>query len=230
LTAADVCTVAIDMCAATDVVVPMAKPLLFRLGEDEFALNIIKIDRTKLYGSKEVEAVDESEQPCELATLADDGHTMIGRGGTGLLWIDADGKWCDKSKLKPVDVHGEEIKPVESSFGTTIKLFETATIETYLEHNIRLVYQLEPTSDAVNLDSLASELQKGTIFSFPYSYRGGLEADAAFLLMNEEGEIMLCVGSPTAVAYITVQSQLAVDENNEAVDDADSELMSFDMI
>jgi hypothetical protein len=41
---------------------------------------------------------------------------------------------------------------------------------------------------------------------------------------------MLCVGNPTSIAYITVQSQMSVDEDNEAPEDADSDLMSFDMI
>lgn len=208
----------------------MAKPLVFRLGDEDIALNINKIDRTKLYGSKEVEAVDEHDQVCELATLADDGHTMIGRGGTGLLWLDADGRWCDKSELKPVNVHGEEIKPVESSFGQTIKLFDTASVEQYLEHNIRLVYQVEPTSDAINIDSLANELRKGTIFSFPYSYRGGLEADVGFLLMNEEDQIMLAVGNPSAIAYVTVQNQAAVEEVADEAEESEGDLMSFDMI
>ena len=208
----------------------MAKPLIFRLGDEDLALNINKVDRTKLYGSKEIEAVDEQERVCELATLADDGHTMIGRGGTGLLWIDADGCWRDKAELKPVNVHGEEIQPVESSFGQTIKLFDTATVEFYLEHNIRLVYQIEPASDAVNIDSLANELRMGTIFFFPYSYRGGLEADTAFLLMNEEEQIMLAVGNPTSIAYITVQSQIAVEEVAEDSEEAETDLMSFDMI
>lgn len=208
----------------------MAKPLVFRLGEDEIPLNINKVDRTKLYGSKEIEAVDENDQICELATLADDGHTMIGRGGTGLLWLDADGKWCDKTELEPVNVHGELIKPVESSFGQTIQLFDTATVEQYLDHNVRLVYWVEPTSDAVNLDPLANELRKGTIFTFPYSYRGGLEADVAFLLMNEENQIMLAVGNPTSISYITVQNQVVVDESAEAGEETDGDLMSFDMI
>lgn len=208
----------------------MAKPLIFRLGDEDIALNINKVDRTKLYGSKEIEAVDENDQVCELATLADDGHTMIGRGGTGLLWLDADGKYCDKAALKPVNVHGEVIEPVESSFGQTIKLFDTATVEQYLEHNIRLVYQVEPTSDAINIDALTSELRKGTIFTFPYSYRGGLEADAGFLLMNDEDQIMLAVGNPSSIAYITVQNQAAVEEIIEEAEESEGDLMSFDMI
>lgn len=207
----------------------MAKPLLFQFGEDELALNINKVDRAKLYGSKEVEAVDEKEQVCELATLADDGHTMIGKGGTGLLWLDADGRWCDKNRLKPVDVHGKEVQPVASSFGTTIKLFDTATPEQYLDHNIRLIYQVEPAADAVNIDPLIHELQKGTVFTFPYSYRGGLEADVAFLLMNEEQQIMLTVGNPASIAFVTVQSQLAVEESIEEDEIVEGDL-SFDMI
>lgn len=208
----------------------MAKPLIFVLGDDEIALNITKVDRTKLYGSKEIEVVNDLDQPCELATLADDGHTIIGRGGTGLQWLDTNGKWCDKNKLRPVDVHGEEIAPVESSFNHAIKLFDTATVEQYLEHNIRLLYQVEPTSDAIKLDALANELRKGTIFSFPYSYRGGLEADAAFLLMNEDEQIMLAVGNPASICYVTVQSQVAVEDSSAESEDAEGDFMSFDMI
>ena len=107
----------------------MAKSLVFHLGEDEFSFAINKVDRSKLYGSKEVEAFDESDQKCELATLAGDGCTLIGRGGTGLGWLDADGSWRDKSQLTPIDKDGQEIEPVPSSFHAPIQLFETATVE-----------------------------------------------------------------------------------------------------
>jgi hypothetical protein len=208
----------------------MAKPLVFQLGEDEIALNLNKVDRTKLYGSKEVEAVDEHDQVCELATLAADGRTMIGRGGTGLQWLDADGNWCDKSQLRPIDVHGQEIRPVASSFGQIIKLFDTVTTEQYLDHNIRLVYWVEPAADSVNFDTLVDELRRGTVFSFPYSFRGGLEADVGFLLMNEEQQVMLTVGNPAAISFVTVQNQVAVEDQSYDSDDSEDELMSFNMI
>ena len=91
----------------------------------------------------DVEVLDEKGNPCELATLADDGQTVVGRGGIGLGYIDADGLWNDKSQLQPVDVEGNELKPVASSFSAPIKLFETVTPDEYLSHNIRLVYQLQ---------------------------------------------------------------------------------------
>ncbi len=202
----------------------MAKPLVFQLGECEFSVILKKVDRTKLYGFKEVQALDDAGEPCDLATLAGDGRTLIGRGGTGLGWLDADGLWQDKSELTPVDKEGKTIHPVASSFSAPIQLFDTATVEEYLEHNIRLVYALDVDGD---LDEVMAELKRGTIFKFPYSYRGGLEADTAFLLTNEGGEVMLVVGNPTAVEFIGMQAAaMTVAEE----DDDASELMDFDMI
>ncbi len=184
-----------------------------------------KVDTSKLYGYKEVEVRDDREGRCELATLADDGRTIVGRGGTGIGYLSADGHWCDKSALKPVDVEGEEIEPVPSSFSAPIKLFDTAGCDEYLQHNIRLVYQLESEED---LADLCRELERGTIFKFPYSYRGGLEADAAFLLMGEDQNIFLAVGNPTKVEFIGLQQTAAISEEESDSDEMD--LMDFDMI
>lgn len=204
----------------------MAKPIVFQWGDTDLSFSLAKIDRSKLYGYKEVEVLDEDGNRCELATLAEDGRTVVGRGGTGLGYVDADGCWSDKSKLKPVDLDGHEIQPVASSFSAPIKLFETTGVDEYLSHNIRSVYQLETEDD---IGSLVDELQKGTIFSFPYSFRGGLEADAGFLLMGSDGNAFLAVGNPAKVEFIGLQQTAAVmDDEEEEADETD--LMDFDMI
>ena len=202
----------------------MARPLVFQLGECEFSFALQKVDRSKLYGYKETQALDNADDLCELATLAGDGRTLVGRGGTGLLWIDADGSWQDKSELTPVDKDGNRIEPVSSSFSAPIKLFDTATVEEYLEHNIRLVYSLEGDGE---LEDVMAELNRGTIFRFPYSFRGGLEADTAFLLTNESGEVMMAVGNPTQVEFIGMQATAVTVVEDE---EDDGELMDFDMI
>ncbi len=92
------------------------------------ALEMNKIDRSRLYGYKELEVVDDLGSRCDLATLAEDGRTLVGRGSTALGWLDADGCWCDKSQLKPVDLDGKEVVPVPSSFSAPIKLFETCSM------------------------------------------------------------------------------------------------------
>src|SRR5690606_33312048 len=161
----------------------MAKPLVLQFGDRELAFQINKVDRSKLYGYKEVEALDDHGRKCELATLVGDGRTVVGRGGSGIAQLTADGAWCNKSQLKPVNVEDQEIAPVPSSFSAPIKLFDVATVEEYLRHTIRSAYQMTCEEDVADL---RAELERGVIFKFPYSYRGGLEADAGFLLMAED--------------------------------------------
>ena len=75
---------------------------------------------------------------------------------------------------------------------------------------------------------LMHELQRGTIFTFPYSYRGGLEADTAFLLLGDDGNIFLAVGNRTKVEFIGLQQTATVVDEDGDTDETD--LMDFDMI
>jgi len=202
----------------------MAKPLVFKFADSELAFSLSKVDRSRLYGYKELEVLDEKGGRCELATLASDGQTIIGKGGTGLCTLSADGHWTEKSQLKPVDLDGKEIQPVSSSYSAPIPLAETATVDEYLQHNIRLVYQLMSEGDVA---SLRQPLAEGKIFKFPYSYRGGLEADAGFLLQGEDGNIFFVVGNPTKVEFVGLAQVSGVEEETEA---EEADMMDFDMI
>lgn len=203
----------------------MAKPLVFHFGDEDIAFVLNKIDRSRLYGYKEVEALDDHGRKCELATLAGDGHTVIGRGGTSFAQLNVDGEWCEKSSLKPIDIDGNQIQPVASSYSAPVPLPQPTTVDDYLQHNIRLVYQLQPEGDAT---SLFAELAKGAIFKFPYSYRGGLEADAGFLIQGADGTFFMAVGNPTRVEFLAPAQVGAVDEDDGEADEAD--MMDFDMI
>lgn len=204
----------------------MAKPLIFRFGDGEISFNLTKIDRSKLYGSREVEVLDEQGGTCELATLAGDGRTVVGRGGTGIGYLAPDGIWCEKSKLAAVDLEGNAIEPVPSSFSASIPLVETSSVDEYLEHNIRSIYSLQTDDDA---SALLEELRKGTVFKFPYSYRGGLESDAGFLLAGADDAVFLAVGNPTNVEFVGLQQTAAVVEEEEGAED-EAGAIDFDMI
>ena len=127
----------------------MGKALVFAYGNADLAFDPIKIDRSVLYGFKELEVLDDRGQRCELATLADDGKTVVGRGGVTYAYLAPDGAWCDKSGLKPVDLEGREIQPVASSFSAPVALVEKATLEEYLSHNVRSVYLMQNDGSAV---------------------------------------------------------------------------------
>lgn len=206
----------------------MGKPLKFIFNDHPIEFEMTKVDRSKLYGFKELEVLDENGDACELTTLADDGRTLVGKGGTGIGYLDADGNWCDKSTLNPVDLEGNTITPVPSSFSAPIMLDNEVSVDEYLEHNIRLTYQLQPTEIS---DGLMERLSGGAIFHFPYSYRGGLESDAGFLLTNADNEVFFVVGDRTNIDYknLQVTAPVAVDEPTDE-GGADDDLMDFGMI
>ena len=121
----------------------MATPLIFQLNGKDSACHLNKVDRSKLYGYVEKQVVDENEAVCELATLASDGQTLIGSGGTTFAYFDPDGQWCDKGDLQAVGIDNEPVTASLSSFKAPIELTETASVEHYLSHNIRSVYVLK---------------------------------------------------------------------------------------
>lgn len=204
----------------------MAKPLVFSLGGSDFSFEMAKVDRAKLYGYKDVEIFDEQGDKCEMATLAEDGHTIIGRGGTGVGYLSADGLWCEKTQLRPVDLSGQPIEPVTSSFAAPIALAEPTTADDYLAHSIRSIYWLSTESGG----DLVQQLKSGSIFKFGYSYRGGLEADVAFLLCNEVGDVFMAVGNATAIEFVGLQQTAIVLDDDAEQDEGDGDEMDFGMI
>ena len=197
----------------------MPRSLVFQFKDSQIGFVPEKVDRSKLYGYIDVEALDNKGRKCVLATLAEDGRTIIGLGGTSMGYLSPDGEWLEKGKLKPVDGEHKPIQPVPSSYGAPVPLKDTATIEEYLSHNIKGVYVLKAEGDCA---AIAEELKKGTIYTFPYSFRGGLEPDVGFLIAGADGTMFMAVGQPTTIHFVGL-AQLAVsDDDTEETGDDDS--------
>ncbi len=207
----------------------MAKPLVFDFEGSPVALSMNKVDRARLYGFKELKVLDEDGAPCELATLGDDGRKLVGRGGTGVGYLTADGNWCDRESLRPVNLEGETIVPVKSSFGSPIPLTKRVSVDQFLDHSIRLIYHLTPDDQPLPA-TLQEQLEAGEIFQFPYSYRGGLEADTGFLLANEQNDMFLLVGDGASIHFVGLQQAAAVAGAAEPADEPDADPMDFGMI
>ncbi len=197
----------------------MPRALILRHRGVELSFAIEKLDRTKLYGSVDVEALDDQGRRCELATLASDGKTLLGKGGTAAAFLSQDGSWLDRGTLKPVDAFGDPIVPVPSSFAAPVDLGEETDVDDYLQHNIKSVYALTTEAD---LEALRAELKAGKIYKFEYSFRGGLVADVGFLLANPEGEPFLAVGQPTRIHLLGLDV-LPVYEDEETAEGAEAE-------
>jgi hypothetical protein len=191
----------------------MAKPLVVQFAGVDLPLEMSRVERSDLYGYVETEALDSKGRKCFSATLADDGQTIVASGGSAFAKLSQDGKWLEKTEIKPVDAEGKAMTPVASSYAAPVPLADKATVEEYLSHNIRSVYQVSSEAD---LSPLMAELKTGTIFTFPYSFRGGLEADTAFLLLAADGTPFMAIGDATRLEFVNFdQAALADEEGTE---------------
>jgi hypothetical protein len=197
----------------------MAKPLVVAFGGSEIPLALSKVERSDLYGFVETETLDDKGRRCTLATLADDGKSVIPSGGTALASLSPEGNWVEKKTLIPTDNQGKRIMPVASSYAAPLPLEKIATIEEYLSHDIRAVYQISSEAD---FGKLLEELKTGTIYQFPYSFRGGLEPDAGFLLLSADGTPFLAVGSPTKLEYVGFEQTAGIAAEEESAETEDS--------
>ncbi|MFN9685427.1 MAG: hypothetical protein ACK583_09225 [Cyanobacteriota bacterium] len=185
----------------------MPRSLRFVYGDAETPFAMVKVDRGKLYGSRSIETLDAEGQRCSLATLASDGRTLIPNGGTAMAHLSPAGEWLENDTLAAVDGEGHPLAKQPSSFEQPILLEETVDEDHLLEHSIRLTYALEPEGGPSG--ELGAALAAGTIFTFPFSWRGGFDTDPAFLLQSEEGGAWLLIGDPNTIRLVGLEQAAA---------------------
>ncbi len=208
----------------------MARSLSFKIENATFDAEIIKVDRSHLYGTVNIETADMEGKRCGVATLAVDGKTVIPKGGTALGYINPDGEWVSRNQLQPVNLDGEPIEEVESSFDQPIELSKKCDVNTYLDHSVRLVYRLNP--EAAFPTELLDELKAGVLYQFGFSYRGGVGYDPAFILSDEDDNVWMMVTTENAIGSVGLeQAAVCVGENlDEDSDDDESSAIDFGML
>ena len=205
----------------------MARTLEFLFAGQSLKCGIDKVDRAALYGSTDVETRDKAGSRCQIATLANDGRTLIPSGGTALGYVARDGTWLERSGLTAVDSRGNRLNTVSSSFDQPIELEIKTTPERFLDHSIRSAYLLEIVEGGVPA-ALGKALGEGAIYKFDFSYRGGLAADPAFLLRDGDDALWLLIGDDNNVNFVGLAEAagLAIEDGAEA---ADSDELDFEM-
>ncbi len=196
----------------------MPRVLTLLLDGEEVPVVPVRIDREKLYGTVEIEAFDEKGKPAEIKILAADGKTLIDKGGTALATVDQDGNSVDRRNLTPVDSDGEEVETVESSFNTPNPLKKT-TPEDYLSTLVKSVYILTPP-EGEDIEFLQDHLDSGQIYNFPFSWRGGVEYDNAFVLGSRSNAFMV-VGKPADLQFVRLNQEAVLDSVEEKEISAD---------
>src|SRR5262249_15829551 len=181
----------------------MARTLEFLCDGQSFKCAIDKVDRNKLYGTVEVETRDQAGLKCQMATLANDGRTLIQSGGIAFGYLGRDGEWLQRSELTPVDARGNRLNTVSSSFNNPVELDRRTTPERLLAHSIHAPYALDARDGLPS--NVKQELEDGVIFKIDFSYRGGTGVDPAFVMRGGDGTLWLLVGAENNIDFIGFQ-------------------------
>ena len=202
----------------------MARPLILSIDGDEFSVTIRKVDRDSIYGSVTIEAFDEKKNPAELMVLAADGKTLFNKGGSALAVLDKKGNSIDRRTLTPVDADGKELPTVKSSFDAP-NILNKGDVDEYLTLVVKSVYWLQPYEDG-DIKKLLAYLAKGSIYTFPFSYRGGIEHDDAFLIGNgKDAFVVIGKQANPQFAKLNQAAALTPVEDDEVAEDD----LSFDL-
>ena len=205
----------------------MAKPLIFKIGSNEYGLEPLKLERKKLYGSSEKVALDNNENECSAASLYPELSLLIPKGGTALGSVDEMGNWVEKSDMKYIYEDGSDASLVPSSFDAPIELTNTTTIDNYLEHNIT---SISSRQDEENHPDFIKALQEQKeVFTFEFNYRAGYEGAPAFLIENE-GEVFVLVGKKIEFEFIGLIDEGVLDNEAEEMDEEVEDEFDFSMM
>lgn len=187
----------------------MSRKLKFQLGGRDFEGMLLKIDRAKLYGRKEVQATNPQGQQLQKGYLDEWGSVVIASVSMG--YLDDARQWHSKNELVAVDSQGRKLEILPSSFDQPIELSEVVPIETYLEHEAAMAYVLK----GYGLGDLIELLnQADGVYRFPFSYRAAYDARPAFLIPSGE-DLFMVVANPTDLKYLSKRQYSLIDEVDE---------------
>lgn len=200
----------------------MPRELKFRIRKKEYSVIPGKVDRKKLYGWTEIEALDKQGIPCRLVNTDETGTLVIPKGGTSLGILSPSGEWVDRAMLETVTEDGTPAKVVPSSYNTVIDLEEKMGEEEFLNYSITDFYQLKGAPA-----TFVKAIGKG-IYPFSYSYLDSYEATPAFL-MAAQGALFMLLGYENRFEMLCLGDCETIDEDDNDYMEIDDNDLDFSM-
>jgi hypothetical protein len=191
----------------------MAKQLIFRTNQQDNPCDILRLDRKKLYGSKEIVAIGSDGRECVRMDIDETGSFIIPKGGKALGNIGENGRWVEKSDLRALDSSGKRALLIPSSFDAPIQLDSTVDPETYLDHVIDAVYIINPAEN-LKASLIESIRSADGIFTFPFNYRPAYQTKNAFLV-EATNVLFMLVGTPCEFEFIGLEQMSDLNVNDE---------------
>ena len=204
----------------------MGKNIHFVIEGKSWSAGISKVDRNKVYGHVEEIISDSNGELCTVASILEDGQTIIVSGATALKTVDSENKEISKDAIKTVNLDGTDAVLVPSSYDTDAVL-TPGTVDDLFNLEITAVYQLVLDDEAAKLD-LISYLSTNKVLKFVFNYRADYEgADA--VLITAQNQVFALTGKFLEFKFLE-NKQIIITEESESEANVEEDAMDFGML
>lgn len=195
----------------------MGRKIKFNLSGVSLQSEIVKVDRSKIYGSVKKVVRDNNNEDCILSDLYQ-GSLILPRGSISQVLIDRNGNSVSRSELVGFNLNNQKVEKVPSIFSVD-NLCDKVSIDEFLSVNVKSIYQLK--IDEEELESWQSSFNNDEIYHFVFNYREDFEGDDAYIISN--GENFFCVvGKKNEYEFLKLSNiQIEDDEDEEIEDELD---------
>ena len=190
----------------------MGRKVSFKIGGSLLESEIVKVDRTKLYGTSEKIVYDTNKEECVLSDLYE-GSIILPRGSVGQVLIDENGNSVSRSKLIGFNLKGEKVEKVPSIFSIENNC-KNVGIDDFISSSIKSIYQLVIDEDQI--ESWKKYFTNDEVYFFEFNYREDYEGDDAFLISNEDG-FFISVGKSNEFEFLEL-SNVSVEDTDEDIE------------
>jgi hypothetical protein len=204
----------------------MGKNINFVIDGKSWSAGISIVDRNKVYGHVEEVITDSNGELCTVASILDDGQTIIVSGATALKTVDSDNKEVNKEQIKTVNLDGSDAVLVPSSYDIDTVL-TAGTLDDIFNLEITAVYQLVWDDETAKLD-LINYLNTNKVLKFEFNYRADYEgADA--VLITAQNQVFALTGKFLEFQYLE-NKQVILTEETDADVTVEDDAMDFGML
>ena len=194
----------------------MAKQLQFIFGNYTWQGSLTKVDRDKVYGFVEESVFDKNGTLCTLASMLDDGSTLVPTGATAMKIVDSKNKEVDKKSLKTVYMDGRDAILIPSSYDAEIILNEVTLNDLY-DLEVTSVYQVDFENE-VDKSKTIEVLQTVAGLGFIFNYRADYEGADAILIAAQK-TVFILVGRKLEFHYLKNQQAVVQEETETTSED-----------
>lgn len=190
----------------------MGRKVSFKIEGSLLESEIVKVDRTKLYGTSEKIVYDTNKEECVLSDLFE-GSIILPKGSVGQVLIDEDGNSVSRSELIGFNLQGEKVEKVPSIFSIENNC-KKVEIDEFISCSIKSIYQLVIDEDQI--ETWKKYFTNNEVYLFEFNYREDYEGDDAFLISNEDG-FFISVGKSNEFEFLEL-SNISVEDTDEDIE------------